>query len=177
MELAHLGGQHGLRGSRQRGVAHGQRLIVREVARFLLWRERVAVQLHRQDEVGLFDYLLTIEVKVVEVQEQRVLIRRGGSEVPHLVLGKGLILWGHFQALVVGDEHLLGCLAPAGGLIGIHAKGACLLGMALHRLCRPAQIVLGHEVGVDVVVGQRAILIGSGDAIDAKPVGGGVEAE
>src|SRR6266699_4228967 len=90
VELAHLGGEDGLRGGRQRGVAHGQRLVVREVARLLLWRERVAAQLHREDEVGLLDNLLAIEVKVWEVQEQGILVRRGASKVPHLVLGKGL---------------------------------------------------------------------------------------
>jgi len=74
VELAHLGGQDGLRGGRQRGVAHSQRLVVREVARLLLWRECVAAQVHREDEISLLDDLLAIEVKVREVQEQGVLI-------------------------------------------------------------------------------------------------------
>ncbi len=108
------------------------------------------------------------------MQEQGVLIRRGVSEVPHRVLGKGLILWGHSQALVIGEEHLLGCLAPAGDLVAVHAEGACLFGMALHCFCRPAQVVLGHEVGVDVVVSDGAVLVGSRDTVDAKLVGGGI---
>ena len=137
--------------------------------------ERVAAQVHREDEVGLLDDLLAIEVKVREVQEQGVLVRRGVGEVPHLVFGKGLVLWGHSQAFVVGDEHLLGCLAPSGCLVGLHTQCACLLGIELHPLCRPAQVALGHEVGVDVVVTEGAVLVGSGDTVDAELVGGGVE--
>ena len=175
LELAHFGGEHCLYACRQRGVAHGQRLIVREVARLLLWRERVAAQVHGEDEVGLFDDLLAIEVKVREVQEQGVLVRRGVGEVPYLVFGKGLGLRGHSEALVIRDEHLLGCLAPSGGLVGVHAECACLLGIALHPLCRPAQVALGHKVGVDVVVSDGTVLVGSGDSIDAELVGGGVE--
>src|SRR5258708_19947496 len=117
LELAHLGSQDSLCGSRQRGVAHGQRLIVREVARLLLWRERVAAQVHGEDEVGLFDDLLAIEVKVREMQEQRVLVRRGVGEVPYLVFGKGLGLRGHSEALVIRDEHLLSRLAPPRSLV------------------------------------------------------------
>ena len=131
--------------------------------------------MHSEDEVGLLDDLLAIEVKVREVQEQRVLVRRGVCEVPHLVFGKVLVLRGHFEALVVGNEHLLGCLAPTGGLFGVHAKCAGLLGKALHPLCRPVQVMLCHEVGVDVVVSQGAVLVGSGDTVDAEQVGGGIE--
>src|SRR5207248_1614778 len=79
VELAYLRGQNCLRGGRQRGVAHGQRLVVREVARLLFWREHVAAQMHSEDEVGLLDDLLAIEVKVREVQEQRVLVRSGDT--------------------------------------------------------------------------------------------------
>ena len=177
MELPHLGSDNGLCGGRQRGVAHGQRLVVCEIARLLLLRESVAAQVHSEDEIGLLDDLLAIEVKVREVQEQRVLVRRGVSEVPHLVFGKVLVLRGHPEVLVVRDEHLLGCLAPTGGLFGFHAKGARLLGKALHPLCRPVQITLRHEVGVDVVVGEGAVLVGSGDAVDAELAGGIEESE
>src|SRR5438309_1455387 len=84
-------------------------------------------------------------------------------------------MWGHSQALVVGNEHLLGCLAPAGRLVGLHAKCACLLGIKLHPLCRPAQVALSHEVGEDVVVSEGAVLVWPSDSVDAEFVGGGVE--
>src|SRR5437588_2340657 len=131
LDLAHLGSEDGLYGGRQRGIAYGKRLVVCEVARLLLWSERVAAQVHRQDKVGLLDDLLAIEIKVREVQQQGVLLRSSACEVPHLVFSKGFVLWGHSEALVVRDEHLLGCLAPTGGLFGVHAERACLPGMAL----------------------------------------------
>jgi hypothetical protein len=40
-----------------------------------------------------------------------------------------------------------------------------------------AEVPLGHEVGVDVVVGDRAVLVGSGNAVDPKPPGGVVVPE
>ena len=175
LELAHLGSEDGLRGRRQRGVAHGDRLVVREVARLLLRRERIATQVHREDEVGLFDDLLAIEIKVREVQEQGVLVRCGMSEIPDLVFGKGFVLRGYPELLIVRDEHLLGCLAPAGCLVCCYTKCACPLGIELHPLCCPAQVTLRHEVGVDVVVGDGAVLVGSGDAVDAELVCDSVE--
>src|SRR5260370_31297308 len=79
-------------------MAPGQRRVVREVARLLLDAEDLAAQVHRQDEVCLFDDLLAIEVEVGEVQEQRVLVGGGGGEIPHLMFCKGLVLWGHAEA-------------------------------------------------------------------------------
>ena len=175
LELAHLGSKDGLRGCRQRGVAYSDRLVVCEVARLLLWRERIATQMHREDEVGLLDNLLAIEVKVREVQEQGVLVRRDVGEIPDLVFGKGFVLRGYPESHIIWDEHLLGCLAPAGCLSVLYAECAGLLGIAFHTLCRPAQVALGHEVGVDVVVGDGAVLIGSGDAVDAELVCDSVE--
>jgi outer membrane lipopolysaccharide assembly protein LptE/RlpB len=81
------------------------------------------------------------------------------------------------QVLVVGDQHRLRRVAPAGGLLVVHAERLGQLRVALDRVGRGAEVPLRHQVGVDVVVGHRAVLVGSGDAIDAEPVGGGVEAE
>jgi len=92
IELAYFSGEDGLYGCRQRGVAHGQRLVVREVARLLLCRERVAAHEHRENEVRLLDHLLAIEVKVRKVQKQGMLVRSGASEVPHRMSGKQLVL-------------------------------------------------------------------------------------
>ena len=97
------------------------------------------------------------------------------GEVPDLVFCKGFVLRGYSEPLIVWDEHLLGCLTPAGCLVCLYAKCACLLRIALHPFCCPAQVALGHEVGVDVVVGEGAVLVWSGDAVDAKLVGDGVE--
>ena len=77
LELPHLGSDDRLRGRRKRRIAHGQRLVVRKVARLLLGGERVASQLHREHEVGLLDDLLAIKIEVRKVQQQWVLIGRG----------------------------------------------------------------------------------------------------
>ncbi len=68
----------------------------------------------------------------------------------------------------MGQIHPLGGLAPAGDLVAVHAECAGRLGIALRRLGRRAQVLLRHEVGVDVVVGEGAVLIRSGDAVDAE---------
>ena len=49
--------------------------------------------------------------------------------------------------------------------------------MALDRVGGQRQVVLRHQVGVDVVVGDRAVLVGAGDAVDAKAPLGVVVAE
>ena len=82
LEVADLGGDDRLRARRQRRVAHGERLVVGEVARLLLGGERVAAQVHRQHEVGLLDHLLAVEVEVREVQQQRVARRAACARSP-----------------------------------------------------------------------------------------------
>ena len=72
--MAELGGDHRLRARRQRGVAHGEPLVVGEVARLLLVAEGVAAQVQREHQIGLLDDLLAVEVEVGEVQQQRILL-------------------------------------------------------------------------------------------------------
>ena len=40
--------------------------------------------------------------------------------------------------------------------------------MALDRFGRCTEISLRHEVGVEVVVGDRAVFVGTGDAVDPE---------
>ena len=73
-------------------------LVVVEVARLLLVGEGVAAQVHRQHEVGLLDDLLAVQVEVREVQQQRVLRRRGVASKSHgCVLGEALGLRVHAE--------------------------------------------------------------------------------
>src|SRR5579872_1698352 len=74
LELAHLGGNNGLSGGRQRGVTHSNRFIVCEVALLLFKRESVTTEMHGEDEVCLFDDLFAVKVEIREMQEQRVLV-------------------------------------------------------------------------------------------------------
>src|SRR5215211_2061417 len=53
----------------------------------------------------------------------------------------------HAERLVVGDEHGLGRVPPFGRL---------------------PQVVLRHEVGVDIIIGDGAVLVWAGNAVDAE---------
>ena len=75
----------------------------------------------------------------------------------------------HAAFRVVGDRHRVGGVAPSRALLLVDAQGGGRIGKALHGPEGLAQVTLGHEVGVDVVVGHRRVLVGPGDAVDAKP--------
>lgn len=85
LHVTDLSGNDCLGARRQRGVTNGQCLVVGEVACFVLGAELLTAQVERQHEIGLLDHLLSVEVEVGEVQEQGVLLWRGGGEVPYLV--------------------------------------------------------------------------------------------
>ncbi len=93
------------------------------------------------------------------------------------MLGEALVLRRHAEVWVVRQVHPPGRLSPAGNLLAIDTERARLLGMALGGLRRAAQVLLGHEVGVDVVVGDGTVFVGSADAVDAEMAGGAQVAE
>ena len=62
--------------------------------------------MHREDEVSLFDDLLAVEIKVRVVQEQGIVVRSGLREIPRLVFGKGFVLRGYPEPLIVWDVQL-----------------------------------------------------------------------
>jgi hypothetical protein len=103
---------------------------------------------HGQHQVRLLDHLLAVEV---EVQQQRVALRRRGREVPLGVLGEPLRLRVHVEHVVVGDDQLLGRLLPGAHLLGGDPES------------------LGHQVGVDVVVHHRGVLVRPGHPVDPEP--------
>ena len=88
VQVSHLGRDDRLGGGGQRRVPHRAGLVVGEVACLLLWGEGVTSQVHGQDEVGLLDHLLAIELEVRVVQQQRVVLRRRPLEVPLAVVGE-----------------------------------------------------------------------------------------
>src|SRR5581483_11034098 len=112
--------------------------------------------------------------EVGEVKKQRVLVGSGGGEVPLLVVGEALRLRVDAAGVVPGDDHVVSGLAPAGGLVGAGAEPGGLDGVGCDRVGGCAQVPLGEQVGVDVVVGDRAVFVGSGDAVDPERVSGAV---
>ena len=169
-EMPDLGGDHRLRAGRQRRVAHRDRLVVREVARLLLEREGVAPQVHRQHEVGLLDDLLAVEVEVREVEQQRVLVGRRRLEVPVRVLGEPLDCGCTPSSSSYGIIIAAAASRQRGRLLGVDAElAAARVGVARGRVGGPRRFRSRHQVRVDVVVGDRAVLVRAGHAVDAEP--------
>ena len=132
--------------------------------------ERVAAPVHGQDQVGLFDHLLAVQVEVRVVQQQRVLVRRRcAAKSQILVAGEAVGLRVDAELLVVGDVHGRR-RRPARRAVSSSStprwRGA--VGVAADGVGGRAQVLLGHQVGVDVVVGDRAVLVGAGDAVDVE---------
>ena len=177
LEVPGLRRQHRLHAGRERGVAHGQRLVVGEVARLLLGGEGLAADQHRHHQVGLLHHLLAVEVEVGVVEQQRVVVGAGAGEVPAGVLGEVLRLRVDFELLVVGDRHRLRRVAPGGDLLVVDPERLGGVAVALGELGGGVEVLLRHQVGVDVVVGDRRVLVGAGDPVDAEGAVGVVVAE
>src|SRR5918995_1111771 len=74
----------------------------------------------------------------------------------------------HAERLVVGNEHGLGCVPPSGRLIQVDPELPGALRVALDGVGRCLQILLRHEVGVYVIVGDGTVLVRAGDTVDAE---------
>ena len=166
--MADLSRDHGLGTCGERRVANRQRLVVGEVPGLLLRREAVAAQVHRQHEIGLLHDLLAVQVEVGEVQQQRVLVGPCRREVPDRVVREPLGLLVHAQRLVVRDQHGLRRIAPRRRLLQSDSELGAAIAVPGDRVGRRAQVLLGHQVGVDVVVGDRAVLVRARHAVDAE---------
>ena len=83
--MADLGRDHRLRTRRERRVSDREGFVVGEVAGLLLVTEGIAAPVQGENEVGLLDDLLAVEVEVRKVKQERVLVWLGVVEVPVLV--------------------------------------------------------------------------------------------
>ncbi len=175
--MADLRGHDRLRPRRQRRVPHRDLLVVREVAGLLLRGEGDAPEVHGQHEVSLLHHLLAVQVEVREVQQQRVLIGSRRGEVPARVVRVPFALLVDAEARVERHHDPRRGVTPRRRLFHLDAQLVGEVGMALDHLRRGPQVLLGHEVRVDVVVDERVVLVGTGDAVDAEPPSGVVVAE
>lgn len=98
-------------------------------------------------------------------------------EVPAGVVGEALALRVDAQPVVVGDEHGRRRVPPRRGLLGVHAQPVGHVGVAHRHLRGLLEVPARHQVGVDVVVHDRAVLVRSGDAVDAEDAADVVMAE
>src|SRR5262249_16338001 len=103
-----------------------------------------------------------------EVEQQRVLLGGGVVEVPDLVPGEPLGLRVHAERLVVGDVYGLRGVPPACRLLGVDAQLAGPVGGPFGHVGRPERVGTPHQVRIDVVVGDRAVFVGAGDAVDVE---------
>ena len=133
LDVADLRGDDGLGAGGQRGVAHGQRLVVGEVAALLLRGERIGAQGHRQHEVGLLDDLAAVELEVGDVQQQRIVLGRRGVEVERRVAGEVLVLQVDAELGVVGDRHGVGRPSPRRHLARLDAERLAVRGARRRR--------------------------------------------
>src|SRR5207248_6992828 len=65
-------------------------------------------------------------------------------------------------------HHVVGGVSPAGGRLEVGAELGGVAWMAGDGVGGSAQIQLCEQIGVDVVVCDRAVLVGSGDAVDTE---------
>ena len=91
-----------------------------------------------------------------------------GAGVPDLAPGEPRCLGVHAQRLVVGDSHGLRHVPPGGGFPVAHTEFAGAGGLPFGRVGGAEQVCLRHQVGVDVVVGDGAVLVRAGDPVDVE---------
>jgi hypothetical protein len=74
----------------------------------------------------------------------------------------------HAERLVVGDGHGLRRVPPGGGFLVADAEFAGAVGVPFGRVGGGEQVCLRHQVGVDVVIGEGAVLVRAGDPVDVE---------
>ena len=183
-----LGRRHRLHARRQRRVAGRDRVVVVEVAALLLERELVAAQDHRQHDVGLLEHLVAVDHERVEVEQQRVLLVRRAVEVPWLeARGRSRPAGGcraprrragtspRRPASSASTSSRLEADAAAQAVVGLARPTP----RAADDTGRVSHVEAGHHVRVEVVVDDRRVLVGTGDAVDVELLRavGAVEAE
>jgi hypothetical protein len=183
--VADLGGHDALHGRRQRRVAGREAVVVHEVRALVLGRELVAEQVRRQHDVGLLDHLPAVDLERVVVEEERELVRRGGVEVPHLALEEPGVLGMDAALGVERHVHRLRGALPSLELLGLEldlvderdVRFRVLRLEPAHALGGVAEVQARHEVRERVVVDDRRVLVGAGDAVDVERAVGGEEAQ
>src|SRR5438094_9041262 len=74
----------------------------------------------------------------------------------------------HAQLVVIGNEHRRCRAAPCRYRLRVDTQVVGTLGVARGGVRGGLQILLGHQIGVDVVVGQGAVLVWPRHYVDAE---------
>ena len=180
--MPHLGGDDGLCHCREAGVPRRDRVVVLEVGKLDGVGELVALEEECQDDICLLEHLVAVDDQGVVVQQQRPARLRGLREVPQLPGEELIVLGVHPEGLVEGDDDPGRTLLPAGdlGLVEIELVDEMLVPQRIldlhpsHDTSGVGQVRTRHDVGVEVVVHDRGVLVGTGDAVNMElpfPVG------
>ena len=105
------------------------------------------------------------------MQHQWVLLGRGRFEVPVLVVQKALGLGVQPQYLVVRDQHASAASRQPAVSSSSTPSFSAQFRLALDSARGGLEVSLRHQVRVDVVVRDRAVLVRPGDSVDAEPAG------
>ncbi|MBW8810119.1 MAG: hypothetical protein JF591_15135, partial [Lysobacter sp.] len=112
----------------------------------------------------------------VVVEQQRPVFALVLGEGPARLVEEGVVLRVDSQRFIVMQEHALAGAAPGVDLVRLQLQALGqrlqLLGTFALQLFPHAhgaqQMLLGHAVGVEVVVDQRGVFVGAGDFVDAE---------
>jgi len=110
--IADLGGDDALDARRERRVAARDAVVVVVVGALLVGVELVAQEKHGENDVGLLDHLVAVNLERVVVQEEREVAGRGRLQVPHLAVEEAGVLGMDAAPLVVGHVHRVRCPHP-----------------------------------------------------------------
>ena len=121
---------------------------------------------------------MAVDDERMEVQQQRILVRRRGVEIPRLQVEEVGVLGVDAELLVVGQVHRLGGAHPRRRLVlaKIDPPGEGGVGVwrrvveQLQHAGGVAQVEAGHHVRVEVVVDHGGVLVRTGDAVDVERV-------
>ena len=102
------------------------------------------------------------------MKQKRILILPGPLEIPGLVLGESLRLGVNPQSLVERNQHVLRGGAPTRHFVRGDSEFARLILMTFADVGGAQHISLRHEIRVDIVVRDSAVLVRAGDSVDAK---------
>ncbi len=153
--------RRGREGARRQGrIMRRVRLIGFEQALPHLGRERLGKQREREHRIGLFRHAPAIDGKRVEVQQQRIFVGRGRLERPGFEREIGIVLGIDLARFVERQEHHVRRAQHPVGL----RRGEQPERDALAR--GESQVPRRHQIGVEVVVDDRGIFVGSGHAVE-----------
>src|SRR5262245_46717557 len=102
------------------------------------------------------------------MQEEGIILRARAGEIPFFVCRETFCLRMNTKLIVEGNEHAIRGSTPARHFLQGDAEVVSLVLMPLARTGGGDQVPLGHQVRVDVVVRDRAVLVRSRDTVDAE---------